>query len=122
MEQYRQTPIIQCSYNLNLQLQKLAANFPVNYRHTVGKQIATRAAFTFSELVQTNFLRQHQQRINAIDDLEKTLYLLVMEIRLAKDLKLISRQRHVELNQIMIDIKTQLQAWKCWSKKQIEIQ
>ena len=120
MEQYSRIPIIQCSYNLNLHLQKITATFPVNFRHSVGRQLAERSMHTFTTIVLTNFIRQHQQRLTAIEELDKSLFLLTMDIRLAKDLKLISLARHAELNEALMDIKRQLTGWQRWSQNQLE--
>ncbi|MBC7533016.1 MAG: hypothetical protein H7318_15690 [Oligoflexus sp.] len=70
--------------------------------------------------MKTNTIRQHNLRLQAIDDLNTPLFTLSLNIRLAKDLKLISLNRHAELIEILLDIKRQLSGWKRWTQKQVD--
>lgn len=111
-------PIIQCSYNVNTQIQKLAANYPVNYRHTLGMRLANSASDLFTEILRTNASWDYKDRLESLLELRTKLFVLGMEVRLGKDLKLISTTQHGQLHEKLMDIRKQLQGWQRWTEKQ----
>ena len=118
MEKLSQIPIIQCSYNVNTQIQKLAANYPVNYRHTLGMRLAHCASDLFTEILRTNASWDYKDRLESLLELRTKLFVLGMEVRLGKDLKIISTNQHSQLHEKLIDIRKQLHRWQRWTEKQ----
>lgn len=115
MHDYNRVPIIQCSYQFNLKIQKLAANFPQNYRHTIGRRLAEDTASLFTDLIAANYIRSLDQRAQALENLARDLFILSQHIRTAKDLKIISLAKHSELSSLMLNIRYQLDGWKNWA-------
>lgn len=118
MKSFSQVPIIQSAYTSNADIQKIAAGYPVSYRHTLGMRLAHNSSEFFSEILKTNASRDYAQRTNALLELRSKLFILGMDIRLAKDLEIISHSQHRALHERLIHIRKQLCGWQKWTKMQ----
>ena len=118
MKPFSQIPIIQSCYAANTVIQKMAAAYPVNYRHTLGMRLALSAAELLTEILKTNASRDYAQRSSALLELRNKLFILGMELSLGKDLKLISKQQHAQVHESLVDMRKQLSGWLKWTEKQ----
>lgn len=118
LSQPKSPPIIQATYSVHTEIQKVAAHYPVNFRHTLGMRLAQSACEFFTEILKTNASKDYQKRHEALLDLRTKLYILGMEIRLGRDLKLISQSQHGQIHERLIDIRKQLCGWQRWTKEQ----
>ena len=114
----QQIPIIQTTYAVNTTIQKIAAHYPVNFRHTLGMRLAHSACDFFTEILKVNASRDFKKREAALLDLRTKLYILGMEVRLGFDLKLISQSQHGTIHENLISIRKQLTGWQKWTKEQ----
>ena len=118
MKPFSQTPIIQSCYVANTLIQKIAAAYPINYRHTLGMRLALGAAELLTEILKTNACGDYAQRSSALLELRPKRFILGIEVRLGKDLKLISKQQHGQVHECLMDIRKQLCGWLKWTEKQ----
>lgn len=116
MKDYSQVPIIQCTYQLALECQRIAANAPKSYRHQVGDRLANATLNLFEGTARANFLKQATPRLEALDCLAAQLFTLQMTGRMAKDLKIMSQGQFTEFSTRVADIKKQLAGWAKWTK------
>lgn len=119
MKDYSQVPIIQCSYQFALVMQRLVAGFPKNLRYQLGDRLAAMSQDFFEATIRANFTRDPKHRWRALDALSGELFTIRMTVRMAKDLKTISVGQFTEANRYVEDIQKQLTGWTKWTQSQI---
>ena len=116
---YSQVPIIQSSYQLALDMQRLVAKFPKNLRFQIGDRLAWMTQDFFEATIKANFIRDAALRCKALDALSAEIFTIRMTIRMAKDLKTISSGQYTEVNARVEDIHKQLTGWTKWTQSKI---
>lgn len=116
---YSQVPIIQCSYELALETQRLVARFPKNMRYQIGDRLAWMTQNFFESTVKANFIREAKLRWRALDALSAELFTIRMTIRMAKDLKTVSVGQYTNVNARLEDLQKQLTGWTKWTQSKI---
>ena len=113
-----QTPIIQCAYQLTLELEKAASRFPKKTHYSLGALICQNAQVAFEKTIRANFVRDPGKRVDALSELNHEFFLLRLRLRMAKDLRVISVGMFGVLNTQIEDILVQLTKWKQWQQNQ----
>jgi len=108
---YSQVPIIQCAYQLSLEMHRLVGGFPKHLRFQLGGRLADAAQDFLERVIQANFIRDPRRRSEALDGLPEALFTLRMSARLAKDLKALSIGQWTETNVRLEDLQKQLAGW-----------
>ena len=65
-----QIPIIQCTYQLNLEALRISATLPVSYRHTLGTFLAHQSSQFFTQVIQANLNQNAKEKSLAIEELK----------------------------------------------------
>ena len=99
-------------------IQRLAAGYPANYRHTLGMRLAMSAIDLLTELLKTNASSDYAMRSSALLELRTKLFILCMELRLGKDLELIPKRQHAAIHEHLVGIRKQISGWLKWTERQ----
>ena len=118
MKEISRAPVIQSCYEANTIIQKLAAEYPANFRHTLGMRLAMSAIDLLTELLKTNASSDYAMRSSALLELRTKLFILCMELRLGKDLELIPKRQHAAIHEHLVGIRKQISGWLKWTEKQ----
>ena len=113
---YTNVPIVECSFQLAYQSQRLIALFPKNLRSQIGDRLGATTMDFFEHMSKVNFLPDSQSRCDALKNLSGDLFVIKMLVRMAKDLKLISVGQFTEYNARISDLQRQITAWGKWTK------
>ena len=115
---YSQVPIIQCAYQLALEIQKYLVTCPKSLRYQVGERLAHATQDFFAGTIKANFERNLERRQSMLHDLSAHLLLIRMWLRMLKELKGLPTGLHSSLNLVVSDIQRQLTAWSKWTQGQ----
>ena len=113
---YTQVPIIQCSYQLALELHRLVVKFPRHLRYGLGERLTAGAHDFLDGVIAANFHRGHQQRTTRLQELSPVLLSLRITLRLAQDLRSVSLGEGALVMARLEDLSKQLAAWTRWSQ------
>ena len=116
---YSQVPIIQCAYQLSLEMHRLVGGFPKQLRFQLGGRLANAAQDFLERVIQANFIRDPRRRSEALAGLPEALFTMRMSARLAKDLKAISIGQWTETNVRLEDLQKQLAGWSRWTHSKV---
>jgi hypothetical protein len=115
---YSQVPIIQCAYQLALEIQKYLVTCPKSLRYQVGERLANATQDFFAGTIKANFERNLERRQGILHNLSAHLLTIRMWLRMLKELKGMPSGLHGSLNLMVSDIQRQLTAWSKWSQGQ----
>lgn len=105
----QELPIYRDTYQLILLLFDSTKHFSREYKYTLGQDIKRDAIQLVRSIYRANRNREKRQYLEEyLDNFE----LLKLEIRLCKDLKLLSIRRYVTISQLMEQIGKQATGWK----------
>ena len=113
------TPIIQCAYQLVLELHQLLSRFPKHHRYQLGDRLGQMTLDFFQATMKANFTRDLRQRSVMLEQLSGDLFQVRMMMRMGHDLKILSKGQWTAFNTRIEDIRTQLIGWSHWVNSQI---
>ena len=114
MNDFSRIPIIQCTYQLSLDLQRLTPLLPRPVRYLTGKEILDIAGSLLDFLVVANQKPSDGGRLLQLDNAVSKLTSLRLRLRMLKDLHHISIGQTAHLNAQIEIISRQLSAWRKW--------
>jgi hypothetical protein len=108
MALYTFLPVYKASYDLLLEVFKLAKGFPRDYKYTIGQELKLEAVGLIKDIYRANSTRDKAAHLeNAILHLEVCRLLL----RLAKDLRLIGLGHFAAAAGLTESVSKQLRGW-----------
>lgn len=114
MSDFSRIPIIQCTYQLSLDLHRLVPRLPRPVRYLTGKEILDIAGSLLDSLVDANQKSADGGRLLQLENASSKLTSLRLRLRMLKDLHHISIGQTAHLNVQVEDISRQLAAWRKW--------
>ena len=109
MATYDQLPVYKTSYDLLLELFQCIKHCSREYKYTVGENVKTEVLLLVRSVFRANSVRQRSRHIQTAREHIETVRIYV---RLLKDLRQISTETLVSLNQKIESINKQLVAWQ----------
>ena len=108
MAAYNQLPVYKAGYDLLLELFQLTHNFNREYKYTLGEKLKNEVTDLLTNIYKANkTFTKHE----LIDKARVNLEIVRLYIRILKDLKQISQNRHVNINERIENISKQLAGW-----------
>ncbi|MCX6737668.1 MAG: diversity-generating retroelement protein Avd [Candidatus Parcubacteria bacterium] len=109
---YKDTPILQKTYEIVLWLYPTINKFPKNQRFVLGQRLEnTILSFTLL-LIRANYAKN---KASILEEAREQLYLFIILIRLAKDLKFISLKQYEFVTKKIYEVGKMLGGWLNYS-------
>jgi len=118
MIDYTQVPIVQITYQLTLNIQRLVLKFPKHLRFQLGDRLTGQTQDFLEGVIRANLTRDPMLRSTSLNHLANDLVTIRITLRLIKDLKAISIGQFSEINLCLEDIQKQLTGWTKWTQTQ----
>jgi len=109
MALYNQLPVYKASYDLLVELFRFVKDFSREYKYTLGDSIKKETIGMITNIYRANSNRNKGELIQAARENVETIRLY---LRLTKDLRQISLEKFVRLNEFIESISKQLTAWQ----------
>jgi hypothetical protein len=109
MAQYNELPVYKASYDLLLAIFRFTKNFSKEYKYTVGESLKKETLELLTLIYRANSRQQKQDVLQVAREQIEVIRLL---IRLMKDLRQISLDKFVQVNQSVENVSKQLTGWQ----------
>jgi len=112
MARFEHLPIYKQSYKLLLEFNLLVPELPKKYKYIIGVKILDNLNDVLLKIIQIN---SRKDKLNLFEDLILLFESIKIQIRLLKDLKLISIKKYFEVSDKIIQLLKQSEGWfkKC---------
>ena len=114
MARYDHIIIFQKTYVLTVNIYKATGNFKKEYKYTLGERLKL-ICDDLLELIA--IVNSAENKLEPLEKLNNKLETLRIHLRLAFDLKAISRGQLGELNRQIEEIGKQIGGWQRWAKR-----
>ena len=114
MARYDHIIIFQKTYVLTVNIYKATGNFKKEYKYTLGEKLKLLCSELLDLIVVVN---SAENKLEPLEKLNNKLETLRIHLRLAFDLKAISRGQLGELNRQIEEIGKQIGGWQRWAKR-----
>lgn len=114
MARYTHIPIFQSTYVLTINIYKAAGNFKREYKYTLGQELKKVCHELLELIVKINAV---EDKSGLLKELDNRLETLRIHLRLAFDLKAVSRGLLGEFNKQIEEIGRQIGGWQKWAAK-----
>ena len=114
MAQYNHLPIFQAGYSLVLKIYRITHYFPREYKYTLGQKLKD-ISFDFLDFI--IIANAQENKSAALNEARTRLERLIIHIRLAHDLKVITLKGYEALSRSLEELSRQLAGWLEWSLK-----
>lgn len=109
-------PIYLATYRLLLELYQTTAKFDKKYKYSLGEAVQTDAMRLLRLIYQAN---HRESKVADLEDFLGVYEVVKIQLRLAKDLNLISIKKMAHLSVLMTDIAKQAAAWIKHEKQRV---
>lgn len=109
MSTYNHLPVYKSSYDLLVEIFQFTKNFNREYKYTIGENIKKETIEMIINIYRANSSYSKKPLIQAARENAEVIRLL---FRLLKDLKQISLEKFVEINEKLESVSKQLSAWQ----------
>jgi len=113
-------PIIQITYQVSLDYRKSLEKFPRAHKISLGEYTANCFSQFLEKIIQTNHLTLKDKRLQNLKDLMALLLSIRLHIRMAKDLRCLSKGQFADFSRKLDDIQRQLIGWHKWVKSKLD--
>ena len=113
MARYEHIKIFQSVYTLCLEIYKITRNFKKEYKYTLGERLKSLIHDILDLVVKTNSMPD-KEKSQGLSELNYKKENLRIHIRMAFDLKMVSRGQLGILNQRIEEIGKQIGGWQKW--------
>ena len=110
MATYDNLPIYHASYSLLLELFRFTRDFNREYKYTLGESIKKETVEMIIHIYEAN--SDKEQRYAHIRSARKNVEVIRLFIRLLRDLRQVTLEKFVNLNQLIESVSKQLLAWQ----------
>jgi len=109
MTLYYDLPVYRDTYQLILKIFECTGHFPKEYKFSLGQDMKRDALQLVRSIYRANKAANKKEHLeNFLDEFE----LLKLEVRLCRDLKVMSIKKQAELSQLMDSIGKQVTGWR----------
>lgn len=109
MAVYSELPVYKASYDLFTGIFEFTRNFNREYKYTIGEKLKNETIEMITNIYRANSRTDKSEILQTACENIEVIRLL---IRLVKDMKQISLNKFVEINEIIENISKQLTGWK----------
>ena len=106
---YDTLPVYKVSYDFLLDLFKFTKNFDREYKYTLGEDLKKETTTLIANIYRAN---SSQSKKELLQSARENLEVVRLYLRLVKDLKQISLDKFIALNEQIESISKQLSAWQ----------
>ncbi len=106
---YNQLPVYKCSYDFLLDLFVFTKNFDKEYKYTLGEDLKKETTQMIANIYRAN---SSQLKRPLLQSARENLEVIRLYLRLIKDLKQVSLEKFIVLNEKIESISKQLSAWQ----------
>lgn len=110
MTTYDNLPVYHASYTLLVELFRFTKEFSREYKYTIGESIKKEVITLITNIYEANSDRENRRE--CIQKARKNTEVIRLFLRLLQDLRQVSIQKFVSLNQTLESVSKQLLAWQ----------
>lgn len=103
-------PVYKDTFKMIQMIYAYTQDFPRDYKYTLGQDMKHDAMVLMRSIYRAN--RSKQNRVESLDEFLDNFELLKLEVRLAAELKLLSRRKQAALAQLTDSIGRQISGWR----------
>ncbi len=115
--EHKSLPILEQTYNFNLELYQLVNNFPKAHKMVLGNKILNMGNVILENLTEASYLRG-KEKGEKIDIADIELNKILLFIRFSKDLSFTPFKRYEYFAKVIVDIGKQIGGWKKWQEQE----
>lgn len=115
--EHKNLPILEQTYNFNLELYRLVNNFPKAHKMVLGNKILNQGNAILENLTEASYLRG-KEKGEKIDMADIELKKILLFIRFSKDLSFTPFKRYEYFSKLIVDIGKQIGGWKKWQEQE----
>ena len=115
--EHKNLPILEQTYNFNLELYRLVNNFPKAHKMVLGNKILNMGNAILENLTEASYLRGTEKGVK-IDAADIELKKILLFIRFSKDLSFTPFKRYEYIAKSIVDIGKQVGGWKKWQEQE----
>ena len=110
MTTYDNLPVYHASYTLLVELFRFTKEFSREYKYTLGESIKKETTEMITHIYEAN--SDKINRYSHIQSARKNIEVIRLFVRLLRDLRQVSIEKFVQLNQVIEIVSKQLLAWQ----------
>ena len=114
MALYYELPVFKDVYKMTLRIFELTANFSREYKFTLGQDLKRDCILLVRSIYRAN---KHKDKVLYLEEFLDHFEVVKLEVRLCKDLRLISIKQQAELALLMDNIGKQITGWRNAQRK-----
>lgn len=108
MARYKHLPIYKLTYELLLKSVQLTKNFPKEFKYTLGEKLKEELMELVVLIYRAN---SEENRLASVERIMERIQVIELLIRLAQDLKVISKAQYANLVEMTESLGKQTQGW-----------
>ena len=120
MKNYKDLDVYVAMYNLTKILTHGIKHMRKDLKIILGKDILNICTDIILSIYNANTEREANERVKIIEDIEKSLQVLSLRVRLSKDMNVLSTTCYAQSVESIKNIEDQCSSWKRWCKKQCQ--
>ena len=120
MKSYKDLDVYVSTYNLTKTLTHGIKHMRRDLKIILGKDILNVCTDIILLIYKASVERDASSRVDVIEDIEKSLQVLSLKIRLSKDMNVLSTTCYAQSVESIKNIEDQCSSWKRWCKKQCQ--
>ena len=109
MAQYNELPVYKATYDLLLAIFQFTKEFSKEYKYTVGESLKKETVELLTLIYRAN---TRHQKTDVLQMAREQIEVIRLLIRVMKDMKQISLERFVKINQVVENVSKQLTGWQ----------
>ncbi len=113
---YSNTPIFQTVYLITIEIYKSSANFPKEFKYSLGEKMKSACHDMIELVMHANF---SDKKIELIRKIDLKLEILRIYLRLAYDLRAVNAGQLENINKRIQEAGKQIGGWQKWAIKNI---
>ena len=113
MARYEHLKVFQVAYKLNIYFYGISQGFPKEYKYGLGDEIRRGLTYILVQIMHANQMRQKEECLRKA---VVTLEVVTLKVRMLYDLKIIKARRYEYISRQLVEVGSQLNAWRSWGK------
>ncbi len=109
MATFDQLPVYKASYDLFVNIFEFSRNFNREYKYTLGEKLKNETLELITNIYRAN---SRKQKFEIIETARENAEVIRLLLRLLKDLKQITIEKFVKINELIENVSRQLAGWQ----------
>lgn len=109
MARYDHLPVYKASYDLLVEIFRFTKNFSREYKYTLGESLKKETINMITHIYRAN---STYSKRDIIQSARENIEVIRLFLRLLKDLRQVSLEKFVQINEIIESVSKQLAAWQ----------